>query len=98
VAPESRNFRSWYRLILHKTWLARLIEEGALKGKCMTIDVDKLLTKGLVVGVGLIAACAIATTVYDPKVELYPGRTMPRSQADRTLALRDNPLAHQGAS
>jgi hypothetical protein len=58
---------------------------------------DKLLAKGLLVGVGIIVVSAIATTAYDPQVELYPGRTMPRSRAETTLALWDSPVAGRAA-
>jgi hypothetical protein len=58
---------------------------------------DKLLTHGLVVGVGIIVVGAIAATAYDPEVELYPGRTMPRSRAETTLALWDSPGAGRTA-
>jgi hypothetical protein len=45
---------------------------------------EKLLTSGLVLGGTMIL---IGAAVYDPQVELFPGRTMPRSQADITLAV-----------
>jgi hypothetical protein len=58
---------------------------------------DKLLTNRLIVGVGIIVVWAITTIAYDPEVELYPGRTMPRSRAETTLALWDSPVAGHAA-
>jgi hypothetical protein len=58
---------------------------------------DKILASGLVVGVGIIVVSAIATIAYDPEVELYPGRTMPRSLAETTLAVWDSPVAGHAA-
>ncbi len=55
----------------------------------MITTIDKLLTAGLVLSATVIAICIIAATIYDPEVELFPGRTMPRSQAEKTLAVWD---------
>jgi hypothetical protein len=47
---------------------------------------DKLIAAGLIVGTTMIV---VGAAVYDPDVEVYPGRTMPRSQAQKTLAVWD---------
>ena len=46
--------------------------------------IDKLLAAGLILGVIIIV---VAATAYDPAVEVFPGRTMPRSQAEKTVAV-----------
>ena len=49
---------------------------------------NKLLTAGLILGATMILVGAIT---YDPEVEVFPGRTMSRSQAEKTLAVWDAP-------
>ncbi len=56
--------------------------------------IDSLLTAGLILGTAIIV---VAATAYDPAVEVFPGRTMPRSQAERTLAVWDTPEAGREA-
>jgi hypothetical protein len=48
--------------------------------------IDRLLAAGLILGIIIIV---VAATAYDPAVEVLPGRTMPQSQAERTLAVWD---------
>jgi hypothetical protein len=48
--------------------------------------IDNLAIAGLIVGAAIIAAAA---ATYDPEVEVFPGRTMRRSQAAITLAVWD---------
>ena len=49
---------------------------------------NKLLTAGLILGATMILVGAIT---YDPEVEVFPGRTMSRSQAEKTLAVLKDP-------
>ena len=53
-----------------------------------TRRINQLLAAGLLIGGAVIA---VAVALYDPAVEVFPGRTMPRSQADKTLAVWDAP-------
>jgi len=57
--------------------------------------IDRLLAAGLILGIIIIV---VAATAYDPAVEVLPGRTMPQSQAERTLAVWDIPEAGREAS
>jgi hypothetical protein len=50
--------------------------------------IDHLLTAGLILGATIIV---VAAATYNPAVELFPGRTMPRSQAEITVAVWDIP-------
>jgi hypothetical protein len=52
--------------------------------------INQLVTAGLVLGG---AVTAVVAAVYDPAVEVFPGRTMPKSQAENTLAVWDTPEA-----
>jgi len=45
-------------------------------------------------GATLVVAAAIVAAVYDPQVELFPGRTISRSRLATTLAVWD--VAGQG--
>jgi len=54
-------------------------------GDIMTLP-ETLVTAGLVLGATMII---VGAAVYDPEVEVFPGRTMPRSQAEKTLAVWD---------
>jgi len=56
--------------------------------------IDRLLAAGLILGIIIIV---VAATAYDPAVEVLPGRTMPQSQAERTLAVWDIPEAGREA-
>jgi hypothetical protein len=55
--------------------------------------IDRLLAAGLILGVIIIV---VAATAYDPAVEVFPGRTMPRSQAEKTVAVWDTSEAGSG--
>jgi len=57
--------------------------------------IDRLLAAGLILGVIIIV---VAATAYDPAVEVFPGRTMPRSQAEKTVAVWDTPEAGRKAN
>ena len=52
------------------------------------VMIQHLSTAGLILGATIIAAAA---ATYDPEVEVFPGRTMRRSQAEITLAVWDTP-------
>ena len=56
--------------------------------------IDRLLAAGLILGVIIIV---VAATAYDPAVEVFPGRTMPRSQAEKTVAVWGAPEAGRNA-
>jgi hypothetical protein len=47
-----------------------------------------MIMKGLVLGASIFAA-GLADAIYDPTVELFPGRAMPLSQVNRTVAVWD---------
>jgi hypothetical protein len=51
--------------------------------------IDKLLKTALILGASIIAVGVVARATYDPPVELFPGRTIPLSQANKTVAVWD---------
>jgi hypothetical protein len=48
------------------------------------------MTTELTIGLVLGATAIVAWTIYDPQIELYPGRFMRRSEAAHTLAVWDS--------
>jgi hypothetical protein len=51
--------------------------------------INKLLKTGLILGTSIIVVAVVAGATYDPAVELFPGRTIPLSQAEKTVAVWD---------
>jgi hypothetical protein len=51
-----------------------------------------MITKALILGTSIFAG-SVAGAVYDPMVELFPGRIMPLSHVNRTVALWDTAAA-----
>lgn len=45
----------------------------------MTTMIDKILILGAVSSGLIFIGCLVAARYYDPEIEVYPGRTMPRS-------------------
>ena len=51
--------------------------------------INQLFKKALILGASIIAVGVVARATYDPAVELFPGRTIPLSQAQKTVAVWD---------
>src|SRR5439155_27296048 len=59
---------------------------GSMKtGNIMTLP-ETLVTAGPALGTTMLS---VGAAVYDPAVEVFPGRTMPRSQAEKTPTVWD---------